>query len=64
MLTEDESPIGYLVLRCVRAYLDAVMWETLEVHTQKTIESGRKAVERLGAILMVWSFIAFTLLYS
>ncbi|KAF8072161.1 hypothetical protein FPV67DRAFT_1667598 [Lyophyllum atratum] len=52
VLTEDLAPIGYVVLRCVRAYVDAVMWENLPVHTTETIAAGRKAVERLGACMM------------
>ncbi|KAF8078222.1 hypothetical protein FPV67DRAFT_1662964 [Lyophyllum atratum] len=52
VLTEDLAPIGYVVSRCVRAYVNAVMWENLPVHTTETIASGRKAVEHLGACMM------------
>lgn len=56
VLTEKESPHGYHLLCCLRAYLDLTMWEGLDVHTEETIESGRKAVKRLGKLLNVSDF--------
>ena len=53
VLTETESPHGYRLLCCLRAYLDLTMWEALEVHTEETIASGRKAVKRLGKLVTV-----------
>lgn len=50
---EDWAQYGYLILRAVRGYLDVVMYENLEVHTEETIENGRKAIERFGAIILV-----------
>lgn len=57
VLTETESPHGYRLLCCLRAYLDLTMWEALEVHTEETIASGREAVKRLGKLLMVSDFL-------
>lgn len=56
ILTEKESPHGYRLLCCLRAYLDLTMWEALEVHTEETIASGRKAVKRFGKLLSVSDF--------
>jgi hypothetical protein len=56
VLTEKESPHGYRLLCCLRAYLDLTMWEALEVHTEETIASGRKAVKRFGKLLSVSDF--------
>jgi hypothetical protein len=53
VLTEEVSSIGYLVLRCVRTYVEAVTWENLDVHTTETIKQGRKAVEHFGACMRV-----------
>ncbi|KAG6914712.1 hypothetical protein DXG01_015761 [Tephrocybe rancida] len=52
VLTDEASSEGYLVLCCVRAYLEAVMWENLHVHTSNTIAAARHAVERFGARMM------------
>ena len=66
VLTEKESPHGYRLLCCLRAYLDLTMWEALEVHTEETIASGRKAVKRFGKLLSVsdfpWKAISIDLL--
>jgi hypothetical protein len=66
VLTEKESPHGYRLLRCLRAYLDLTMWEALDVHTEETIASGRKAVKRFGNLLSVsdfpWKAISIDLL--
>lgn len=56
VLTEKESPHGYDLLCCLRAYLDLTMWEGLEVHTEETIASGRKAVKRFRKLLNVSDF--------
>lgn len=56
VLTEKESPHGYHLLCCLRAYLDLTMWEALEVHTEETIASGREAVTRLGKLMSVSDF--------
>jgi hypothetical protein len=56
ILTETESPHGYRLLCCLRAYLDLTMWEALEVHTDETIAAGRKAVDRLGKLLQVSNY--------
>jgi len=53
VLTQQASPLGYLLLRCLRAYLDLTMWESLEVHTEDTIASGRQAVSQLGKLITV-----------
>ena len=53
VLTETESPHGYHLLCCLQAYLDLTMWEALEVHTEETIASRRKAVKRLGNLVTV-----------
>ena len=33
------------------------MWEALKIHTEETIASGRKAVEKLGKLLTVSDFL-------
>ncbi|KAG1838317.1 hypothetical protein F4604DRAFT_1997182 [Suillus subluteus] len=51
ILTEDESPLGYLLLRCIRLYLEADIYAAFEVHTTATISEGRGAVQALTAVM-------------
>ncbi|KAG2109978.1 uncharacterized protein F5147DRAFT_745420 [Suillus discolor] len=51
ILTEDESPLGYLLLQCVRLYLEADIYTAFEVHTTATISEGRNAVQALMALM-------------
>lgn len=53
VLTEEESPLGYFTLRCIRSYLELDMWTSLEVHTTETIAAGRQAVLRFSDIIKV-----------
>ncbi|KAG1886896.1 uncharacterized protein F5891DRAFT_1200395 [Suillus fuscotomentosus] len=40
IVTEDECPIGYLLLRCIRLFLEVDLYAALEVHTADTIRAG------------------------
>ncbi|KAG1896982.1 uncharacterized protein F5891DRAFT_1130066 [Suillus fuscotomentosus] len=51
ILMEDESPLGYLLLRCVQLYLEADIYAAFEVHTTATISAGRGAVQALTALM-------------
>ena len=53
MLTEKDDPQGYLLLQSLRAYVEMVMYENLEVHTSETIAAGEAAVEQFGALINV-----------
>lgn len=53
ILTEADCPIGYLLLRCVRLYIELDMYASLEVHTAETISSGRHTHCAFSAILQV-----------
>ncbi|KAG1849526.1 hypothetical protein F4604DRAFT_1883786 [Suillus subluteus] len=59
ILTEADCPIGYLLLRCVRLYIELDMYASLEVHTAETISSGRHTHCTFSAILQSdknWNF--------
>lgn len=60
ILTEEASPLGYLLLRCVRLYLEVDMYAAFEVHTANTISEGRSAVQALTAFMKV----SLIMLYS
>lgn len=60
VLTEKDSPLGYLMLRCLRSYLNLDMWVSMEAHTPDTIEEGRKELLRFSKLINVR--ISFTVI--
>ncbi|KAF7799477.1 hypothetical protein EIP86_010712, partial [Pleurotus ostreatoroseus] len=54
-LTEDVSPLGYLLLRCIRAYVEHDMYLSFEVHTEDTIALGRAALIRMELLMEYYS---------
>jgi len=46
VLDPDTQQLGYLLLRCIRCYVEFEMYAGLEVHTTETIEAGRKSLAR------------------
>ena len=53
IITEDECPVGYLLLRCIRLFLEVDMYASLEVHTTDTVCAGRHAVQAFSTYLQV-----------
>jgi hypothetical protein len=53
VLTEEESPLGYLMLRCLRSYLNLDMWVAMEVHMDDTIREGHQELLRFSALIKV-----------
>jgi hypothetical protein len=53
ILTEDDSPLGYLLLRCIRLFLKVDAYAALEVHTTETISAGQHAVQAFSTYLQV-----------
>ncbi|KAG1850262.1 hypothetical protein C8R48DRAFT_778238 [Suillus tomentosus] len=51
IVTEDECPLGYLLLRCIRLFLEVDMYAALEVHTTDTIHAGRHVVQAFSTYL-------------
>ncbi|KAG1860911.1 hypothetical protein F4604DRAFT_1893733 [Suillus subluteus] len=51
ILTEDDCPLGYLLLRCIRLFLELDAYAALEVHTTETISAGRHAVQAFSTYL-------------
>lgn len=54
---DDDDGLGYLLLRCTRAYLVVDMYAALEVHTSETLKKGRAAVAEFGKLLQVSYFL-------
>jgi hypothetical protein len=44
MLTEANSPNGYLLLQVLRTYLTIDSFAAMEVHTEDTIKEGRSEI--------------------
>ncbi|KAG1862822.1 hypothetical protein DFJ58DRAFT_715227 [Suillus subalutaceus] len=51
ILTKDECPLGYLLLRCIRLFLELDMYAALQVHTTETISAGRHAIQAFSTYL-------------
>ncbi|KAG1838310.1 hypothetical protein F4604DRAFT_1997251 [Suillus subluteus] len=51
ILTEDDCPLGYLLLHCIRLFLELDAYAALEVHTTETISAGRHAVQAFSTYL-------------
>ncbi|KAG1725030.1 hypothetical protein EDB19DRAFT_1644239 [Suillus lakei] len=51
IVTEDECPISYLLLRCIRLFLEVNLYAALEVHISDTIHAGRHAVQAFSTYL-------------
>lgn len=49
----DECKTAYLLLRCVRAYLEVDLYAALEVHTTETIAGGREALQKFSELMNV-----------
>ncbi|KAF9494958.1 hypothetical protein BDN71DRAFT_1496133 [Pleurotus eryngii] len=55
ILTKDADPLGYLLLKCLRAYIDLRLYAGMEVHTSETIAAGEQLVIELGELLQEYS---------
>ncbi|KAG1804750.1 uncharacterized protein HD556DRAFT_1225670 [Suillus plorans] len=53
ILTEEDSLLGYLLLRCMCLYLEVDMYAAFEVHTANTISEGRGAIQALTVFMKV-----------
>ncbi|KAG2124918.1 hypothetical protein BD769DRAFT_1628673 [Suillus cothurnatus] len=51
IFTEHDSPLGYLLLRCTRLYIEMDIYAALEVHTANTITEGRYTVQAFTALI-------------
>jgi hypothetical protein len=53
VLTESASPLGYLLLRCLRAYLNTLILGGLTLHTAHTIEEGQESIREFDRMMQV-----------
>ncbi|KAJ3555947.1 hypothetical protein NM688_g2296 [Phlebia brevispora] len=55
VVTEEACPLGFLLLCCIRAYLEHDMYLAMEVHTEETIALGCAALSEFGALIDILS---------
>lgn len=53
VLSEAQDPSGYLLLRCLRSYLNIRMWADLNLHTEGSIRAGRWELEKFTNLMQV-----------
>jgi len=53
VLTRKNSPLGYLLLQCIRTFQILDMYLMLEVHTEATIEAGHHELINLAKLMQV-----------
>ncbi|KAG1758596.1 hypothetical protein EDD22DRAFT_981351 [Suillus occidentalis] len=51
IVTEEDCLLGYLLLRCIRLYIEVDMYASLEVHTSDMIREGRNIVQMFSVFL-------------
>ena len=55
VLSRTHSELGYLLLHCIRRYVDLDIYAALEVHTEDTIAAGRDALSQFSILMDVGS---------
>lgn len=56
ILTEAESPDGFVLLKLLRRYLELHMYTSLSVHTSSTLADGEEALLEFETIVKVSVF--------
>ncbi|KAG2103715.1 uncharacterized protein F5147DRAFT_746667 [Suillus discolor] len=51
VLSRTNSELGYLLLHCIRCYVDLDIYAALQVHTEDTIAAGRDALSRFSMLM-------------
>ncbi|KAG1756155.1 hypothetical protein EDD22DRAFT_981579 [Suillus occidentalis] len=51
VLSRTHSELGYLLLCCIRCYVDLDIYAALEVHTEDTIAAGRDALSQFSTLM-------------
>jgi len=65
VLQQTSSKLGYLLLRCIRYYIELDMYASMEVHTEDTIAAGRQALQDFSDLMDVCIILSpKTLCYS
>ncbi|KAG1726199.1 uncharacterized protein EDB91DRAFT_1086868 [Suillus paluster] len=57
VFNQDQDPEAYLLLCCICSYMEFKIYASLEVHTEDTINNGRKALAKLIELMYSWNFL-------
>jgi hypothetical protein len=55
VIDSNKHPDGYMLLRCLHAYLNLNMYTGFNVHTIETIAAGENALEVFAELMKVYS---------
>ncbi|KIM63297.1 hypothetical protein SCLCIDRAFT_24432 [Scleroderma citrinum Foug A] len=53
VLTREECKDGYILLHCLRAYIEFDLYTAFEVHTTHTLTAGREALSTLNTLIQL-----------
>lgn len=53
VLSADNSPEGFLLLRIMRSYLELDMYASLTMHTEATLATGRAELKTYDSLVQV-----------
>lgn len=53
VLTEEDSPDGFVLLKMLRCYLELHMYTSLSLHTSITLADGEEALIKFEAVVEV-----------
>ncbi|KIJ58540.1 hypothetical protein HYDPIDRAFT_184182 [Hydnomerulius pinastri MD-312] len=56
IFNQREHPVGYQLLKCIRAFVDLDSYTALEVHTEETLAAGRAALKAFAELMTNWNF--------
>ncbi|KAK1220495.1 hypothetical protein PQX77_016730 [Marasmius sp. AFHP31] len=51
LIPEEKDPAGYQLLKCVRAYVNVMMYSGLHIQTETTMTKGRACIQTLHSLL-------------
>ncbi|KIK78410.1 hypothetical protein PAXRUDRAFT_164104, partial [Paxillus rubicundulus Ve08.2h10] len=63
IINQQEHPITYHLLKCMRAFVDINIYTALEVHTEETLAAGCAALKNFSEMMMPqptrknWNFL-------
>ncbi|PBK68548.1 hypothetical protein ARMSODRAFT_887703, partial [Armillaria solidipes] len=56
ILTRERDPIGYILLRALRVYMELDMYASFSLHTSSSLQAGRARLPILAALIKKLSF--------
>ncbi|KAF9464619.1 hypothetical protein BDZ94DRAFT_1353444 [Collybia nuda] len=57
ILPKDRDPSGYLLLKCLRSYLNIWMYSNFDLHTEGSIQDGCNELQRFASLMQEYESI-------